>query len=32
MTKHKVSYRPNEYFRYLGVDAGVQGTAAGQDA
>ena len=21
-TTHKVSYRPNEYFRYLGVDAG----------
>jgi phosphonate metabolism protein (transferase hexapeptide repeat family) len=22
ITSHKVSYRPNEYFRYLGVDAG----------
>jgi phosphonate metabolism protein (transferase hexapeptide repeat family) len=22
LTTHKVSYRPNEYFRYLGVDAG----------
>ncbi|MFC6490462.1 DapH/DapD/GlmU-related protein [Nitratireductor sp. GCM10026969] len=22
VTTHKVSYRPNEYFRYLGVDAG----------
>jgi phosphonate metabolism protein (transferase hexapeptide repeat family) len=22
ITQHKVSYRPNEYFRYLGVDAG----------
>ncbi|RUM99770.1 antibiotic acetyltransferase [Pseudaminobacter arsenicus] len=22
LTSHKVSYRPNEYFRYLGVDAG----------
>ncbi len=23
-TTHKVSYRPNEYFRYLGVDAGLR--------
>ena len=22
ITQHKLSYRPNEYFRYLGVDAG----------
>jgi phosphonate metabolism protein (transferase hexapeptide repeat family) len=22
LTQHKLSYRPNEYFRYLGVDAG----------
>jgi phosphonate metabolism protein (transferase hexapeptide repeat family) len=24
LTTHKVSYRPNEYFRYLGVDAAVR--------
>ena len=22
LTQHKISYRPNEYFRYLGVDEG----------
>ena len=31
VTQHKVSYRPNEYFRWLGVDADFQGAAAGQD-
>jgi phosphonate metabolism protein (transferase hexapeptide repeat family) len=25
ITQHKVSYRPNEYFRWLGVDAGFKG-------
>jgi len=25
LTTHKVSYRPNEYFRYLGVDAAFRG-------
>ena len=30
LTMHKVSYRPNEYFRYLGVDEAFRAAAAGQ--
>lgn len=30
LTSHKLSYRPNEYFKYLGVDQDFLGAAAGQ--
>ena len=30
ITQHKVSYRPNEYFRCLGVDEAFRGAPAGQ--
>jgi len=31
LTTHKVSYRPNEYFRGLGVDSGTPPRQAGDD-
>src|ERR1044072_8279543 len=30
ITQHKVSYRPNEYFRWLGVDAGFKARRQGK--
>lgn len=30
LTQHKVSYRPNEYFRYLGVDEGFRARRQGK--
>ena len=30
ITQHKVSYRPNEYFRWLGVDAGFRARRQGR--